>query len=264
MGDDQAQTVSNAPPGYVTAAARPYGRAVTQFGQNYDPQFFPGQTYADQSPYSAGAIEGMGSFSSAPSQDYYQSVMQGDYLGLNPAMQAAVMDPAMDASAGRFEVMGRYGSPSSQVAMAKAGMESLMPYYDSERRRQGQAAAALPMMRQSELQTQLGGGQLAEQYAQRPISEDMARWNFEQQAPYNNIQAWGSALNPLLGANLGSTQTQTTPGGSSLAGGIGGALSGAQLGNALSAGSWLGAGPGMALGPAGWAGLALGGLAGLM
>ncbi len=239
------------PPGFALPALTGYANELTGFPDRYQPQMYPGQTYAEQSPYTQRAIEGMAG--AAPlSQDYYQSVLQGDYLGLNPAMRSAVMDPAMDAAAARFNAAGRYGSPASQEAMARAGMQATMPFYNQERQRQQQAAALFPTAFAPELQA----GQLEEQYGQRPITEAMQRWEFEQEYPYNIMNRWQSLFGPL--GYAGQTQTSTPPGGSALAGGIGGALTGAGIAGALPS-SMLAAIPG-----GGWALAGLGALGGLL
>lgn len=257
-------------PKYANQALKPYAGELQNFGQQYDPEFYGGQMTAGMDSFTQGAAQGMGNFSTQGSQDYFQNSMQGNYLGLSPEMQSAVMDPAMDAAAGRFAQMGRYGSPASQQSMAQAGMQAAMPYYNQERQRQQQSAQMLPMMQQMQNQQQLAGGQINEGYAQNQINEDMARFNFEQNKPYDIMQKWSSLYGPLPGA--GSTTTTSMDDGSSAANILGGGLMGSALGsgiqgaafNALGAGSGAMSGPLMALsGPWGMAaGVGLGALGG--
>ena len=176
--------------------------------QNYDPQFFPGQTYADQSQYSQQAIEGMGNFSTQPSQQYMQNTLQGNYLGLNPAMQGAVMNPAMQGVNQQFAAAGRYGSPMNQQQSAQAGMSALMPYYDAERQRQQQSAMQLPQLQQQQYANQAAGGLGQEQYAQQPIDQAMAQHQFEQNQPLMPAQAYGQMVNPLFGLSNESQSEQ--------------------------------------------------------
>jgi hypothetical protein len=244
-------------PGYVNKATKPYAQELGAFNQQYDPEFYGGQMTAGMDPFTQQGAQGMGNFNTQGSQDYLQQSMQGNFLGLSPEMRSAVMDPAMDASAGRFASMGRYGSPASQQAMAQAGMQAAMPYYNQERDRQQQSAMQLPAMQQMQNQQQLMGGQINEGYAQNQINEDMSRFNFEQNKPYDIMQKWASLYGPLsqAGAVGGGV-----PGGSDLAGGLGGVLTGAAAGGALA-----GTEAGAFLGPWGMAGgAALGGLAGLL
>ena len=177
---------------------------------NYDPQFYQGQQYANQSPYSQNAINQMGNFSSQPSQDYMSSVMGGDYLGLNPSMQNAVMNPAMSAVNDQFNSAGRYGSAMNQQQAGQAGMSALMPYYDAERQRQQQAAQLLPGMQQNDIGMQAKGGIGQEHYGQQPIDQAMAAHQFQQDQPLMQTQAMAQMLMPLFGLspNTESSQSQ--------------------------------------------------------
>jgi hypothetical protein len=209
-------------PKYVKNALKPYAQEVTDF--NYTPEFFGGQTYAPQSPFSQLAIEGMGNFNNQPSQDYWNSVMQGDYLGMNPSMQNAVMDPAIQATNAGFNQMGRFGSQANMQNTAEQGMRAMAPFYNFERDRQGQAAQMLPALQSGQLQQQLQGGQLQEQYAQQPINEAMQRHTFGQDAGLRDLQA----RQGLLGTLTGVPQNQSTDqgGASFLQGAMGGGLMG--------------------------------------
>lgn len=228
MGGDSGEGPKT--PGYVKRATKPYAAELSQFNKNYNPEFYGGTMSAGMDPYTESAVGRMGQFSTQPTQDYLQSTMQGDYLGLSDPMRNAVMDPAMDSVAARMASMGRYGSPASQAQMLKAGMGAVMPYYNQERGRQQQASMVLPGMQELEMQKQLQAGGIREGFEQRGIEEDVARFNFEQNKPYNIMQKWASLYAPL-GA---SGTVGGTPGsGSRLAGAAGGALSGAATGAAL-------------------------------
>ena len=106
-------------------------------------------------------------------------------------------------------------------------MRALMPYYDAERARMGQAAQGLPMMQQLQNQQQLQGGQLQEGYAQQPIDEAMARFEHEQQLPYTRLGAYANLMGPMTGVPY---QTQPAEG-SDLSGALGTAMAGAELGS---------------------------------
>ena len=213
-------------PGFVKQAGKDLYAMSQQAVGNYNPQFYEGQTYADQSQASQGAAQGMGNFSSQPSQDYLSSVLGGDYLGMNPSMQQAVMNPAMQGVNDQFNSMGRYGSGANQQQSQFAGMQALMPYYDAERQRQQQAAQLLPQAQANDYQTQLQGGQLQEQYAQQPIDEAMQRNQFANQQPLMQAQAMRDLISPLFGVS--NTQTAGQQGWadqvSGLLGGIGSML----------------------------------------
>jgi hypothetical protein len=249
MGGDSGEGPKT--PGYVKRATKPYAAELSQFNKNYNPEFYGGTMSAGMDPYTESAVGRMGQFSTQPTQDYLQSTMQGDYLGLSDPMRNAVMDPAMDSVAARMASMGRYGSPASQAQMLKAGMGAVMPYYNQERGRQQQASMVLPGMQELEMQKQLQAGGIREGFEQRGIEEDVARFNFEQNKPYNIMQKWASLYAPL-----GQMQTPTaaTQGeGSTMAGVAGGALAGAGTGAAIGSvvpgiGTAMGAGAGALLG----------------
>lgn len=228
FGGGQPQVVSGLSD-WQQSALSPYKRQVKRFGQNYDPQFFPGQTYADQSPFTQMAIQGLGGFSTQPSQQYMSDVLAGQYLGLSPSMQAAVMNPAIEASNAAFNQMGRFGSRANVENTSEAAMRALMPYYDAERARMGQAAMALPGLQQAQLGSQLQAGGLEEQYAQQPIDEAMARFQFEQQQPLQRMQGWSSLFGPLLA----TPNTVQPGGGSTLSGLLGLGMAGASLAGGL-------------------------------
>ena len=147
-------------------------------------------------------------------------------------------------------------------------MRAMMPYYDAERQRQGQAAAMLPGLQQMWGNQLATAGGMQEAVDQRGIQEAQAQ--FAQQNYDPRLAALGAYSGLLgVGAGYGTANSQTSmsePGGSSLASGLGGFAAGAGIGNALSSGTWLGAGPGslLGLGPAGWALGGLGLLGGLM
>ena len=235
--------------------SRPLGQYANQLRDFEDPGFFPGQTYAGQSDLTAQGIGGLGSVDYSGTRDYFNRALGGEFTQLNPQFANAVMEPAMENVASRFEQAGRYGSPASQQQMAESGMRALAPYYDAERSRQQQAALALPGLDEQQAMQQLRAGGMEELWDQKGISEAMARHDY----PYAELQRFGQLLSPLsLGSGAGYTQ-QTVPGGSQLAGGLGGALSGAMAGAAH---PLLGAGAGTMLGPLGWAGMIGGGLLG--
>ena len=254
-------------PKYAKNAVKPYAEDVANF--NYTPEFFGGQTYAPQSPFTNLAIQGMGNFNNQPSQDYWSSVMQGDYLGLNPAMQNAVMNPAIQATNAGFNQMGRFGSNANMENTAEAGMRALMPYYNAERDRMGQGAQFLPQLQAGQNQQQLAGGQLEERYAQQPIDEAMQRHQFGQDSGLRNLQARQGLLMPLFGNPSTTTQSQesmsnlqaltglammggsmyASGGLSGLLGGMGGGGSGGMAGMGVPTGNYSGA-----ANPLGWMG----------
>jgi hypothetical protein len=220
-------------PGAGSAVPKFHKDPLKQYSQelqNYigtpGPGYFPGQTYAGMSGYTGQGIEELGGVNYAPSNEYLQSTLAGDYLGLSPEMMGAVMGPAMEASAARFASSGRYGSPASQVAMTKAGMEAAMPYYDQERQRQQEAAGLAPAMQSQQALGLLSAGGLEEDWQQKQINEDMARYEYEQNLPYTQLQQQSTLFGPF-----GPPVSGYEPaGGSQLASMAGGALAGGVAG----------------------------------
>lgn len=97
-------------------------------------------------------------------------------------------------------------------------------------------------------------GQLQEQYAnfgagfqQRALDDSINRWNFEQNAPWQNLNNYNAIIQGFGG--LGGTQTM--PGGSQGAGALGGALMGSQLGAGIAGGMGYNTGWGALLGALG-------------
>ena len=240
---------------YGDLLSREIGSIAGGTGQNAMP-FFPGQTYAGMSPLtSMGMQHYLGPMASAAGQssNYFADVMGGQYLGMNPQFQNAVMNPAIENVASRFASAGRYGSPASQSQMAEAGMRALAPYYDAERQRMGQAAMMGPQINQQYGQGLFGLGQIQEGYDQQGINEAMQRHYYNPNINY--LQQISGLFSP--GTGFGSQNTNT--GGMTLPGILGGAMMGGSMGAAH---PLLGAGAGSVLGPAGWAGIGLGGLLG--
>lgn len=165
-------------------------------------------------------------------QGYFGDVASGQYLGMNPELQRAVMDPAISNVASRFAAAGRYGSPASQTSMAEAGMRAMMPFYSQERTRQGQANLMLPQLQQGM------AGQLQQAGAYNPQLDYMSR------------------IAPLVSTGMAGGMRVQQPGGGSgwqsmLGGAAGGAMAGAQLGSVV---------PGLGTGMGAIGGALLGGL----
>ena len=143
----------------------------------------------------------------------------------------------------QFGGMGRTGtSPAAQQAVARGVTQAYAPIATSleqqERNRQLQAAQTLsPLQEQMDLRqtsgiASLGGvGAAYENLAQRQLQDQIARFQFGQQAPIQALQNYAGLITPI--ASGLPVQIASQPGGSTLATGLGGALSGAALGSYL-------------------------------
>ena len=229
-------------PSYVEDRARQYAGRIDPrvFGDNYNPGFYGG--IAPQSPFTKMAIQGMGNFSNQPSQDYWSSVMQGNYLGGgSQGFQNAVMNPAIQGTNAAFNQMGRFGSEANMENTAEAAARAYAPFYNAERDRMGQAAQFLPQLQAGQLQQQLQAGQLMDARRQGKLDMRNARqeWYDPSNVTMRQHRATSELLQPLLGMSPGTPAVQ---GQNPWQGAMGGALMGASLYN-----NWGGTGGGGAL-----------------
>jgi hypothetical protein len=219
-GGSKSSETKTEMPGFMKAQAKPLAQGIGQLSASDTP------LYAGPSDYTQQAIAGMGSPGGyGQAIDYYQQAAQGDFLGLSPGFQQAVMDPAIEGVASRFAQAGRSGSPGAELAMTKAAMQSLAPYYNDERRMQQQAAAALPMAYQDLYRSQMAAGTAEEGIAQNALENQ----RFDPQ--YDLLQRQIGLLQGI--PMVGGTSQSVQPGGSPLSGALGGAATGAAIGSAV-------------------------------
>lgn len=201
------------------------------------PEYFPGQTYIDPSKQTTQAIdlatsralEGSPLTRGAMSQQ--TGTIGGAYLGANPYLAAALRpgqeaattayNEAIGGARSNLSRAGRYGS-GAQVqleslagknlanALANQAGQAAYQNYAAERGLQEQAARYAPTLAQSEysdINQLLQAGQLGEQYKQAALEGDIARYNFEQQKPYEKLSAY---LGSVYGAPVPMTTTATS------------------------------------------------------
>jgi len=152
-----------------------------------------------------------------------------------------------------------------QLAISEAQAGFLGNQLGSARQLQGASLATAPSVLGTGLfggQTLMNAGGVLQGDLQNQINADLARWQYEQQAPVDQTNTYVNQLAALGGMPGGSTTT--SGGGSNTLGNIaGGALLGGGLGSTLfPAGSWLGAGAAGAMGPGVLGATVLGGLLG--
>jgi hypothetical protein len=233
------------------------------------PDYFPGATVAPFSPETELALNAQAARAMAGSPltraagEALGDTLSGGYLGANPYLQGAIdsagrgvvrnyrnaVTPGVDSS---FAQAGRYGSGAhlaahsnaqQNLAQQLADISSGMSYqnYGDERARMQQAAMAAPALAQQDYLdiAQLAAvGRAREGGAQSLIDDQVARYNFAQQLPYNKLAQYAG----LIQGNYGGTTTATQSSGGA------GPLRGAATGFALG-GPW---------------GAAIGGLGGLL
>jgi hypothetical protein len=178
----------------------------------------------------------MGNPLTGAAQQQLQREISGDFLGGNPFFQGAFA-PAAQAATTQFQKAigdigsaasraGRYnsgamqnlqGQASNQLAQQLSNTAGQLAYqnYANERQRQTAATMAAPAMAQADyqdIQNLLAAGQAREGYTGQQLQSDIARFNFLQNAPQQNLSTFLSSVYGSPMANLRNTsQTATMP-----------------------------------------------------
>jgi len=218
-----------------------YGLSEAQrIYQSGGPQYYPGQTYVSPSQTTQTGLQALeqralqGSPLVGQAQQQLQSTIGGNYLSGNPFFQGA-FTPAAQAATAQFNQAigdissaaskaGRYGSgamgslqdrASGQFAQQLTNTAGQLAYqnYADERARQQAATMAAPAMAQADyqdIQNLLAAGQTREGYTGQQLQSDIARFNYGQQLPQQNLSAFLSSVygNPM--ANLKTTTQSGT------------------------------------------------------
>ena len=202
------------------------------------PQFYPGQGFVGPSTATQTALQALQARAMAgnpllsQAQGNVSGMLAGDYLSGNPFFQGA-FQPAATAAQTAFQKSigdissaaskaGRYGSGAmgdlqSQAAgtfaqkLADTAGKLSYENYAQERQNQMRALGMAPGLAEADygdINKLLGAGQLGEGYQTSALQADMARYNFEQNAPQRNLTNY---LNMVYGFPAGRTMTQTTP-----------------------------------------------------
>jgi hypothetical protein len=208
--------------------------------QTTTPEYFAGQTYVSPSAQTESALAQAeaqaraGSPLTGAALNQQLGTVQGQYLGANPYFQAA-MQPAVQTATqayndaikqaqGSASMAGRYGSgvsadlqnrAASTLATTLTGKAGELAYqnYANERARQEAAALQAPQLAQSRYQDinqLMNVGQVREDYSQKALEDQIARYEFEQNKPYTKLQAY---LGAAYGAPVGQVTKTTQSGG---------------------------------------------------
>jgi len=207
--------------------------------QGGGPQYYGGQTYVGPSSATQTGLQALEAraFQGNPllqsAQGQLQNTISGGFLQGNPFFQGA-FQPAAQAAQSRFEQTlgdvgsaasraGRYGGgamqtlqdrASGQFAKSLADTAGTLAYqnYADERARQQAATMAAPAMASADyqdIQNMLAAGQAREGYTGAQQQADMARFNFLQNQPQQNLQNY---LSLVYGNPLGRVASTTTSG----------------------------------------------------
>lgn len=199
-----------------------FSRAQGLYGQGPQ-QYFPGQTVAAQSPNTQQALARMSASANDPNSltnqaaGQFGKTIQGDYLNAdsNPYLKGAVndtMNQVQSRVAGTFGTRGgnNYGSSAHQEWLGRSLADAALPIYaqnyETERGRQLNAAQYAPQAEAAGWQ-QLGqAGVLQDAQQQRLIDAEKARFDFNQQSPWDALQRYQGAVAGNYGGMTNATQ----------------------------------------------------------
>ena len=207
--------------------------------QGGGPQYYGGQTYISPTTTTQTGLQALEARASLgnpllqSAQNQLQNTVSGSFLGGNPFFQGA-FQPAAQAAQTQFQqtlgdigskasLAGRYGSGAmgslqdratgvfGQQLANTAGQLAYQNYAD-ERARQQAATMAAPAMASADyqdIQNMLQAGQIREGYQGQQLQGDMARFNFLQNQPQQNLQNY---LSLVYGNPLGRVGQSTSSG----------------------------------------------------
>ena len=227
----------------IDPTIQPYlGYGLQQAQQMYQgggPAYYGGQTYVSPSTTTQTGLQAlearasMGNPLLQSAQNQLQNTVSGGFLGGNPFFQGA-FQPAAKAAETQFKqtlgdigskasLAGRYGSgtmgqlqdrAAGQFGQQLANTAGTLAYqnYADERARQQQATMAAPQMAQADyqdIQNMLAAGQAREGYTGAQQQADIAKFNFLQNQPQQNLQNY---LSLVYGNPLGRVGQSTSSG----------------------------------------------------
>jgi hypothetical protein len=217
-----------------------YGlQQAQQAYQGGGPQYYGGQTYVSPTTTTQTGLQALEARASLgnpllqSAQNQLQNTVSGGFLGGNPFFQGA-FQPAAQAAQTQFQqtlgdigskasLAGRYGSGAmgslqdratgafGQQLANTAGQLAYQNYAD-ERNRQQQAIGMAPQMASADyqdIQNMLQAGQIREGYQGQQLQGDIAKFNFLQNQPQQNLQNY---LSLVYGNPLGRVASSTTSG----------------------------------------------------
>jgi|SRR5882724_31937 len=219
--------------------------------QNYSPSYFPNSTVAgftapQQQAQAAEIAQGTSGTPQVNAADQNSALTSSGYfLGAgNPYFQQMadkVTASALPALTSTFNMGNRINSPGAAYGVS-AGLGDAIgalgyQNYSDERTNQLRAQGLAPSLQGADYQN-IGAvadaGAQQQQQTQASINDQIQRFNFQQQLPYNKLGLY----NQMIQGNYGGTSTLTQPyfgpaSGSNLAGGLSGAATGAGLGTMI-------------------------------
>jgi hypothetical protein len=218
-----------------------YGlQEAKQLYQTPGPQYYPYQTYVAPSAQTQQALQAAqqraltGSPLVPAAQQQQLATIQGQYLGNNPFFNQALSGAAAQATQAYQDAIqgtrsgaaqaGRYGSSAMfnqqsraqqnlANALAQEAGKLMYSNYGAERAAQQQAIQQAPQMAASDyfdISQLQQVGETAEDYQQRALDADIARYEYGANLPYTKLQSFLSAA---YGAPMGQVTTASSSGG---------------------------------------------------
>ena len=240
-GGGTTSTIQKADP---WKGAQPYlydimGQAQNLYNQSAGDTYYPGSTVVPFSPETQaglGAITSratQGSPLNAAAQQQILSTIGGDYLDptQNPAYGGLMQDVRNQVNS-QFGAAGRTASGAHAGAMTRQMMDAGGRLYNQERTHQLNATQLAPQLAGQDYidaNALLGVGAQREGLGQQYVQDQLARWNYAQQQPWQNLQNYSGLVTGMGG--MGGQTSMTQPGAQSNP--IGSAMGGALLGNML-------------------------------
>lgn len=224
--------------------------------------YFPGQTWLplndvqqqamqDQMAYATGdPMRQMIGGSQASLQSMFNApdVANNQYIGgvadvLTDRLNRNMNENILPAVQGNFNMAGQYGGARQDAFRQQAGRDTqealsqglaglYADAYDTGMSQQARGLQLAPTTAQMGFipsQTQASIGDIMQQESYKPLEEDIARWNYEQQAPWTDLQRYVSSV----GGNVGSQMTSNSEQSSNVLGNI---IGGGMLGYGINSG----------------------------
>jgi hypothetical protein len=224
-GDGVTETITRTAPAPFAEPFLQYGmsEALRQYQQG-PYQYYPGETVVGFAPQTEQALRMQEQMALAgtpvgtAAQQYATDVLGGTFLGGNPMLSEAInraLDPVQARTTSDLALRGRLGSGAAANVMTRAlgdvAADIAFRDYGAERARQQQVLGMAPALQQAsyfDIGQLAGVGAARENLAQQQLASDIARFQFEQQAP---AQALGQYQALVSGFPMGGTSSAIQP-----------------------------------------------------
>lgn len=223
--DGVTETITRTAPAPFAEPFLQYGmsEALRQYQQG-PYEYYPGETVVGFAPQTEQALRMReqqalaGTPVGTAAQQYATDVLGGTFLGGSPGLSEAInraLDPVQARTTSALAQRGRLGSGAAADVMTRAlgDVAADIAYrdYGAERARQQDALRLAPALQQASYYDigQLGAvGGAREQLAQQQLASDIARFQFEQQAPMQSLGQYQAAVS---GFPMGQTSSSIQP-----------------------------------------------------